>query len=248
MSVRPVVTWLSQGGALFWAGVVFFFWVVIGLIWLVEYSQKWLLDEQALPVKNLYVLGELQQVESSDVRAVIESEIQQSLFSIDVDIIQQRVEALGWVKQVSVRKEWPDSLNVYIVEQPAIAQWNGDFLLNQQGEVFHADSSKLAQPLANLFGPEGDEDQALNWYRQFSELLELYQLKITELNLSERHALQLTLQNGMKLMLGSESKTWINRSKRFWDVYPTLTTKHQIAIVDLRYDTGFAITEVDQTK
>ncbi|NTS76584.1 FtsQ-type POTRA domain-containing protein [Catenovulum sp. SM1970] len=238
----------QQVGWPFWAGLVFFFWTVIGLVCLFEYSVKWLHDENALPIEKLEVKGHEEYVIPSDVLEALRPQMRQSFFTLDVNQVQQRVESLAWVYRVSVRKEWPNRLKIYVTEQAPAVHWNGDFLLNTQGDVFQADLSRLQQALAKLYGPEGDEKEALKIYSDLTELISLYGLAINEMALSERHALSLTLDNGINVNLGRED--WLNRSKRFLDLLPKLAAKHDIEYVDLRYDTGFAlgVKEEQETK
>lgn len=236
------VTWQEKIAAVgwpFWAGVVFFFWVIIGLVWLIEYVGNWLIDENQLPVKEIVVHGTQNYVVKKDVINALESQMQQSFFTLDVNQAQLHLESLAWVYSASVRKEWPNRLKIYLTEQKPVAHWNGDFFINEFGDVFQAEQDRLLQPLSWLYGPEGDEKSALNTYTQLAELMKLYDIDMTELSLSERHALSITLANGVKLRLGRED--WLNRSKRFLQHYQMLMQKHELAYVDLRYDTGFAI-------
>ena len=43
---------------------------------------------------------------------------------------------LPWVYSVAVRKQWPNELKIYVVDQNPVALWNGDFLINQAGKFF----------------------------------------------------------------------------------------------------------------
>ncbi|AWB69119.1 hypothetical protein C2869_21090 [Saccharobesus litoralis] len=230
---------IEQAGWPFWAGLVFFFWVLIGSLWLIEYVSEWLVDENRLPVKQIVVQGQQDYLTKQDVLQALELQMSQSFFALNVDKAQQQLEALDWIYSVSVRKEWPNRLKIYITEQNPQVHWNGDFLLNEYGDVFQADTDRLQRELAWLFGPEGDENQVLETYQKLSELMALYHVTINEMSLSERHALQITLKDGVKLNLGRED--WLNRSQRFLQHYPQLKRAHNLDYVDLRYDTGFAV-------
>ena len=80
-------------------------------------------------------------------RADIENAIEQvnlgNFFNLDVNDVQEKVAKLPWVYSVSVRKKWPDELKIYVVDQKPIAHWNGDFLINENGNAFQADIHRL---------------------------------------------------------------------------------------------------------
>lgn len=114
-------------------------------------------------------------------------------------------------------------------------------LLNQAGEVFQASSDKLPTSLPQLYGPEGSEIEAWTAFSQFQEMLKVNNLELTSLALSERFSWQLWLDNGIRLNLGRKEKA--KRVQRFIDVYPRMEQRAdaQIDVVDLRYDTGLAV-------
>lgn len=107
-----------------WGGVAFLLLVLVsvggGSWWL----QQRLSDAHEVPLTRLLVEGELQQVTREQVRAALQAGSLGSFFSADVNELRRRVESLAWVDHASVRKEWPDLLRVYVVEQQPIAYWN----------------------------------------------------------------------------------------------------------------------------
>jgi cell division protein FtsQ len=61
-----------------------------------------------------------------------------SLFTFDVDAARERVERLPWVAQATLRKLYPDTLEVAVIERLPYALWqNGDnvSLIDPQGTV-----------------------------------------------------------------------------------------------------------------
>ncbi len=55
----------------------------------------------------------------------------------DVNIIQTQIEQrLPWIKQVSVRKQWPDELKIHLVEYVPIARWNDQHMVDAEGNTF----------------------------------------------------------------------------------------------------------------
>ena len=222
-------------------GISFFLIVVVSLVRITGGVQQWLVDNKDAQIKHLAVLGEPKYTDEKAIIMAIKKADLSSFFDLDVTDVQHLVQELPWVATASVRKQWPDTLQVYVVEHQAVAVWNSDLLLNQHGEVFQAKSEQLDKRLPQLYGPEGSEHEAWTAYQQFDDMLSLNQLKLTSLALSERFSWQLWLDNGIRLNLGRKEKA--KRVQRFIDVYPRMEKRAdaRVDVVDLRYDTGLAV-------
>lgn len=223
----------------YWSGVVFFVLVLFSLAYAINSVYRSVSDKQLSPMQRLLVSGTRDYV--------LDEELQQSLaalpeagnfFSLEVSEVKQQLERLPWVKQVTVRKQWPDKLSIALQEQQVVARWNNAALLNQQGEIFEAPQQRISVELASLSGPDEQAQRVLNTFRQLQRVLQGRQLSITSLALNERHAWQVELTGGILLKLGKEDK--LNRVERFVSVYPQLQADN-VEYVDLRYDTGFAV-------
>lgn len=227
----------------FWLGLAFFVAVVIGTLSMAWFVTKRVNSDENVPVTSLVVTGEMPYTSKQDVIAAIESVHLGNFFKVDVNAVQEKVQALPWVYSVSVRKQWPNELKVYVVDQKPVALWNGEFFLNEFGAAFQAEHSRLTHPLPAFFGPEGSELVALENYRDLNELLSFSSLAIDELVLSERYSWQLTLDDGVRLNLGREER--VKRVQRFMDVYQNIKDKQEenklVDYIDLRYDTGVAV-------
>ncbi|WP_258239865.1 cell division protein FtsQ/DivIB [Pseudidiomarina homiensis] len=232
----------------FWSGLTFFLIVVAGTFVGIGWLYYTAMDAQEVPLKRLVVQGDLRYVTAADVRDALIAENGVplgSFFSADVNELRAEVEAMPWVEKASVRKEWPDILKVFVVEQVPLAHWNAnqrdDALLNQAGEVFYADKSGLEGGLPYLAGPDHAVTEAVKHYRELNELLQLNGFSIAQLELSERFSVELALAQGTMLRLGREAL--LERIQRFIDVYPELEAHKDAPIdaIDLRYDTGVAV-------
>ena len=150
---------------------------------------------------------------------------------------------MPWVYAASVRKQWPNEVSVYVIDQKPVAQWNDDFFINEHGVIFQADKTRVTHALPKLFGPEGSEVIALENYRNFTNLLTYVDIGVNELVLTERYSWQLILADGVSLNLGREDR--IQRVQRFMDAYRQIKAfaqdDMQVDYIDLRYDTGMAV-------
>ncbi|WP_440054214.1 cell division protein FtsQ/DivIB [Pseudoalteromonas sp. T1lg65] len=223
------------------SGLGFFLLVVVSLVKGTYWVSDWLTEHHDAQIKTLKVLGKPYYTNEQQIVDAIKKADLTSFFELEVDEVHKAVKELPWIASVSVRKQWPDTLQVYVVEHQPVAHWNSDLLLNAQGEVFQARSNKVPAGLPELYGPEGSEQEAWQVFLQFHDLLEVNQFKLVSLALSERFAWQLWLDNDIQLNLGREDKA--KRVQRFIDVYPRMERPEGkvIDVIDLRYDTGLAV-------
>lgn len=235
ISKLKTLNWPLLFGVLFFIATVVASWhAVVGL-------QTWLAKENNSKITKVIVQGKPNYTMEHEIVAKIKQTQLNTFFDVDVNKVQESVLTLPWVAQVSVRKQWPDTIKVYIVEHQAVAVWNQDLLLNQAGEVFEAKADEFFETLPMLYGPEGSEVEAWQTYKKFDELFVVQGLKLKSLALSERYSWQLWLENGIRLNLGRKNK--VERAQRFIDIYPHIknSQEEEIDVVDLRYDTGLAV-------
>lgn len=160
--------------------------------------------------------------------------------SQDVKVLQDTVEAIPWVSHASIRKQWPDTVKVFLTEYKAVAIWNGNELLNSRGLVFNGDIGKLEEERVKLYGPIGTNQEVLDIWQQINPQFAVLNLKISSLLLNERRAWQIILDNGIRLELGKESLE--ERVERFLSLYKNLGSDSQrVSYIDLRYDTGASV-------
>ena len=234
----------SNGGRL--AGIIFLsavlFTVFIGG-WIVV---GWMEDAQRLPLSKLVVTGERHYTRNDGIRqSILALGPPGTFMTQDVNIIQQQIERLPWIKQASVRKQWPDELKIHLVEYVPIARWNDQHMIDAQGNSFSVPAERSAkQTLPMLSGPEGSEGEVLEGFRDMGAVLAKDKFTLKEAAMTARRSWQLTLNNGIKLNLGRGDT--MKRLSRFVELYPVLQQQEQadnkrISYVDLRYDSGAAV-------
>jgi len=222
-------------------GLIFLLLVTLSIVWGLASTFNWMLDDQRLPLSKLVVKGDLHYVKVDDVQSALGSiEHIGTFMSQDVDQLQQALGQLPWVAYVSIRKQWPETIKVYLVEHKALAIWNGMELLNQQGDIFQADVASLNDEKVKLYGPQGSNHQVVEAWREIDAMLLPLGLNVSSLVLNDRRAWQVILSSGIRLELGKEALE--ERVERFVLLYKKLGSKaDKISHIDLRYDTGAAI-------
>ena len=194
------------------------------------------------PFRQIKVASTFRHLDAAAIRRIAAPLAQEGFFLTDVEQIQAALLEQPWIADAAVRREWPDVLNITLVEETAVARWGEQSLLNGRGQVFTPRQVPALPALPRLDGPQGSSVQVLARYREISEQLQPLGLKVSALSLDERRSWQLALANGIQLALGKEHAG--ARIRRFARVYAQLLESgggRAIAGVDLRYANGFVV-------
>lgn len=234
----------SNGGQL--AGIVFLLLVVGTILWSAWAVIGWMQDANRLPLSQLVVTGERHYTTNDDIRqAILSLGAPGTFMTQDVNVIQQQIERLPWIKQVSVRKQWPNELKIHLVEYVPVAHWNDLHMVDADGKSFSIPAERVVkQKMPLLYGPEGSEQDVLQGFQTMSQALAAGKFTLKAVAMSARHSWQLTLDSDVRLELGRDDR--MGRLQRFIELYPRFqqqaeADKKRITYVDLRYDSGASV-------
>jgi cell division protein FtsQ len=192
-------------------------------------------------VNSVRVAGEFKHVSRYALEQVVADQITKGFFEVDVEAVRAASRALPWVREASVRRVWPDSLHVAIVEREPVARWNDETLMEADGSLFQPYGKATELNLAKLYGPPQSEREVLAAHDRFRTVLGPLGGGIESLRLLERGGWRVMLVNGTTLVLadGQDAATL----KRFARAAAKEIAEHldQIEQVDLRYAGGFAV-------
>ena len=197
----------------------------------------WVAQRPMFQIQRAVVSGDLQQVDR-DLVAKRAHALRGNFFTVNLDAAAAELRAIPWVRAVNMRRLWPNGLEVEVEEQHPMAHWGDEQLLNTWGEVFVAD---YADALPRFDGPAGSGPEMARAAQQFNRELAPIGRQVEALDLSERRAWTLRLDNGLTLALGRDNIH--ERLTRFVGVYPLVFKDEPArgALVDLRYPGGFAL-------
>jgi cell division protein FtsQ len=195
-----------------------------------------------LPVKYVRIVGAFQYIAEDKVKKVLRDHVINGFYNADIQQIQASVKALPWVDAVTVKRIWPDTIDIAIDEQRPIARWGDKALLNIKGESFKPDQINDFSDLALLDGPEGYEKKMLKVANELSAALTEQNMKLAEFQINERRAWNIRLRN--KIVLNAGRNQPLKKIQRFLNTISLITEKQiaKIEIVDLRYSNGYALT------
>lgn len=214
----------------------------LGLLAVCLGALYWLLAPQRFPVSQFEITGNLKNATRAEVEAAL-PRASGNFFALDLADVRAGVERLPWVRSVAVRRVWPATLEVSVEEHVALARWGDDALVNTHGERFMA---KTKEPLPLFMGPGGTAAEVTRRYHRFAEILAPLGTGVERVVLTQRHAWQLRLGNGLHLMLGRDADLAEERLKKFVAAYPATVARKKPEYVDLRYPNGFALRVPDR--
>ncbi len=190
------------------------------------------------PLREVKVEGQLNHVSREQIQLIVAKHLKGNFFTLDLIKARDAFEKLPWARNVSLRRRWPDKLEVSIEEHQALARWGSIALVNTHGELFHAASGS---DLPIFYGPGDGVIEVASQYAEFSKALKLANLEISTIALTPRRAWQVATSNGMVMELGRVEMQL--RLERFADVYTTTIAalNKKISYADLRYPNGFAV-------
>ncbi len=223
---------LLNAAAGFLVGLVALACALVGL--------NWLLRAAPFPVRQVEVTTPLAHAPALQMQALLLRQGRGNFFAFPIDELRGALERLPWVRTATVRRVWPDRLEIAIEEHDAFARWGAgpDLLVNTHGERF-AGTADASLPLFS--GPQGTEGEVTRRYQRFSSLVAPLASPIERIVLSERHAWSLRLANGLQITLGRDADLAEQRLERFVEAYASTVGSRVPQVVDLRYPNGFAL-------
>jgi len=207
------------------------------LIW----TQDNLNDPKTLPVNKIQVHGIFANIDEAMLHRAIDGVVSGGYFNVNVEQVREVVEQLPWVDKASVRRVWPDGLSINVVEQQPVAVSEKSGLINSEGEVFKPVDNYYSSSLPVFEGSESLNKLMLNKYYEMNKVFALINQKIIYLKFDDRHAIELKLDNGLKIVLGRDDT--IKRLERLIRIYKKVLAVriNEIEKIDLRYTNGMAI-------
>lgn len=237
-SVAARVNWQQWLGLLRPVSIVALALVVVIGGWR---SYQWLMLPSTLPLVQVAVKGHLLRVSPDALEKQIRGAVNGGFFSIDLAVAKRQLKAIPWVYDVSLRRIWPDRLEVVIEEQQPIARWGAMALLNRYGEVFSAGLDSRSVVLPVISGVDGREHELIQAFVAADDLLNSLNLRLVELSEDPRGDQRLLLSSGVELALGRQERDV--RLSRFAAAYRRTLAPviDRISVLDLRYANGFSV-------
>ena len=203
----------------------------------------WALRQPPFAFRDVVVHGAMERVNAAHLEAAVRDELTGTFFTMNLDRARSSLARVPWVRNVALRRQWPQRLEVTIEEHAPLARWNDAGLANTLGEVFVADYNG---ELPQFDGPDGSAAQVATRFREWSDALAPLALTLEGIRLSPRGGWRLAARGAtgtLAIELGRDEPTV--RLAHFVAVYERTIgvlarAGTRIDHVDLRYRNGFA--------
>ncbi len=205
-------------------------WLTSGLMG----ASKW-------PIRWLDVNGPFQRVSADQVKSALVDEVDGGFFSVNLERVRLRAEEIPWVSHAQARKQWPETIEVRVLEHQAVAHWGKGQLINDEGEAFTVPAAEQIQGLPYLSGPQEQVENVVTLWQQVNKRLQGLSLEVQDLRVYERGAWELKLSTNTTVRLGREDV--LPRLQRLVSSWESLTQQgSRIPVsIDLRYTNGFSV-------
>jgi len=190
------------------------------------------------PLREVRLTHAVSYVSAAQIEALIRREVRGNFFTVDIARVRAAFAKLPWVREASLRRTWPDRLEVTLEEHVPLARWADSGLVNSHGEVFNA---AYDGHLPVFVGPPESAKEMAIQYQYFRRSLAAIGKSPQQLQVTPRRAWQVKLDDGMTLELGREEVE--ARLGRFIASYQRALAPlaRKVDVVDLRYANGFAV-------
>lgn len=198
-------------------------------------------NPKTLPFRQIRIDAPGVYLKVPELKNVIIQNIRGGFFSLNTHKLQSALMVLPWVSNVSIRRMWPDKLEITIAEQQPLARWNETQLISKLGILFTPPIATIPKDLPQLQGLNNNEKVVFARFKQFNQLLKPLRIKITALRVSDRKAWFLVLNNHIQVYLGHEDID--QRFKKLVQFYQKIIGNRgdRVDHIDLRYPNGLAI-------
>lgn len=202
-------------------------------------------------LRGITIRGDIVHHSLTSLRTNIVPNLNGNFYTIDLNNAKNAFEMLPWISKASVKRVFPQNIEVILKEHKAVAMWGArdDFkMVSNSGLVFDSGiDDDESESLPQFIGPDGQSDLMLNMYRHLVPTLEPLSVRLSKLELSARGSWRVVLEGGAIIELGRGSVDIVSdRVKRFaytLGKVVSLFNKNSSSLqyVDLRHSDGFAL-------
>ena len=221
---------------------------MIALLCLIALMASWgmwfVLDQ---PVQRYLVRGDFTQAERHSVEIALHDVKREGIFSTHLDDIKYLLADIPWARDLTLRRVWPDTIEIGIHRAQPIARWGQHRYVSAAGKLLDLPGTYEDMPIFSV--AVDSPQQTLNLYRLLDQIFARQQLEVSRLQQTAVGEWIATLsadkQKSIDVYLGAEQ---INqRAHRFLLLYRRVlaTGDRSVSYVDARYASGLAVRFAD---
>lgn len=210
----------------------------------------YLFRPSVLIVDRLVIKGSFKHLDPATLQPKIEAQLGRNFFTLDLATIKRVVDSQPWVERSEVRRQWPDTLSVEIVESVPVMRWKTGGWLTVDGRIVELPGFENLSAVT-VFGPPSQSLQIMSRAYQWAGKLDAVGLRLILVNVSDWRSWRAVVSRedrageaNIEIALGTVELD--QRFDRFLLVYQMglLASDVETVFVDVRYPDGLAIAGV----
>lgn len=243
--------------AKFRRGSVAFFAVILPIVVVMLLVVDYLYRPNSFALEELQFSGSFKRVNLEDVETKTSAALQGNFFTVDLDSIRSEVLNVPWVKDVNVRRKWPNTLVLHVSEYVPQMRWGKDGWVSRVGSIVIDDTLSTTSDVPTLNGDPQHVSELFAFAQLWKKQLKQHGLILRDVDRSSSRAWDIRFSHGglnaegepvkdTLLLLGSEDvQKRLDRFLRMYSQDAGLLKSSDV--VDARYPNGLAIIPVVET-
>lgn len=204
---------------------------------------SWLESLDSRPISAYALTHKTRFTTNADIRETLAKNTSfKGYFGQDIQEVKAKLLEMPWIRDVVVRKLYPDRLSMTLIEHNPVAIWNKNAFLSDQGVVFSLPDGRIEKNgLPFLYGPDSEGKAVLDAWNRIKADLKARNLDLTSVAVDKRGSWTIRLSNNVELRLGRGE--WTPKIDRFVTIFPDIIVPEgqRLSYVDLRYEHGAAV-------
>jgi len=208
--------------------IVIFFFILSLILYISDYF--------VYPIEEVEITSTTSNYDTEKINDIVVSIHGQDLLSLDLSDVKRNIRSDDWIRDVKIKKSFPDTLEIIIIPQQPYAIYNSK-IMTIDGTVIGASLMQLDLPI--IIDHTNDSQSSMNTMILTSKLLKKIDLDIKKIEIHNSIIKVFTSAN----ILISDRVNYENNLNRLVVTFHDLQKlfKREIKSIDMRYSNGFAI-------
>ena len=193
-------------------------------------------DYFVYPISEVEITSTSSNYDNEKINDIVLSIQGQDLLSLDLSDIKSNIRSDGWIRDVEIKKSFPDKLEIIIISQEPYAIYNSKIMMTD-GTIIEA--SLLPTDLPIIHDHTYDSLGSMNTMILTDNLLQKLDLDIKKI---EIHNSLIKVFTSTNILISDRDNYEVNLNRlvlSFKDLQKLF--KRDIKSIDMRYSNGFAI-------
>jgi len=193
-------------------------------------------DSFVYPIEEIEITSTTSNYDNKKIDDIVASIQGQDLLSLDISDIKRSIRSDDWIRDVEIKKSFPDTLEIIIISQKPFAIYNAKIMMID-GTIIESPSLPLDLPI--IIDYTNDSVNSMNIMILTDKLLQKIDLDIKQV---EIHNSLIKVFTSTNILISDRVNYEVNLNRlvlTFQDLKKLF--KREIKSIDMRYSNGFAI-------